>query len=111
MKPLQPGDLIAIVAPSKAIEASHIEYATSLFESRGYRVQVGAHCLGNHHYFSGTDVERAADLQQALDNPEVKAIICARGGYGCVFYSRTKVVGRFLGCYSSASTYWNLGVT
>lgn len=84
MKPLQPGDLIAIVAPSKAIEASHIEYATSLFESRGYRVQVGAHCLGNHHYFSGTDVERAADLQQALDNPEVKAIICARGGYGCV---------------------------
>ncbi len=84
MTPLQPGDLIAIVAPAKAIEESHITFAKALFESRGYRVQVGAHCLGSHHYFSGTDIERAADLQQALDNPEVKAIICARGGYGCV---------------------------
>jgi muramoyltetrapeptide carboxypeptidase len=84
MKPLQPGDLIAIVAPAKAIEESHITFAKALFESRGYRVQVGAHCLGSHHYFSGTDIERASDLQQALDNPEVKAIICARGGYGCV---------------------------
>ena len=84
MKPLQPGDLIAIVAPAKAIEESHITFAKSLFESRGYRVQVGAHSLGSHHYFSGTDVERASDLQQALDHPEVKAIICARGGYGCV---------------------------
>lgn len=84
MKPLHPGDLIAIVAPAKAIEAMHVEYAKSLFESRGYRVQVGVNCLGNHHYFSGTDIERASDLQNALDNPEVKAIICARGGYGCV---------------------------
>ena len=84
MKPLQIGDLITIVAPAKAIEESHITFAKALFESRGYRVQVGAHCLGAHHYFSGTDLERASDLQEALDNPEVKAIICARGGYGCV---------------------------
>ena len=84
MKLLQPGDLITIVAPAKAIEESHISFAKSLFESRGYRVQVGADCLGSHHYFSGTDLERASDLQEALDNPEVKAIICARGGYGCV---------------------------
>jgi muramoyltetrapeptide carboxypeptidase len=84
MKPLQLGDLIAIVAPAKAIEETHIIFAKSLFESRGYRVQIGEHCLGNHNYFSGTDLERALDLQNALDNPEVKAIICARGGYGCV---------------------------
>ncbi len=84
MKPLQPGDLIAIVAPAKAIEETHIIFAKSLFETRGYRVQIGEHCLGSYHYFSGTDLERASDLQNALDNPEVKAIICARGGYGCV---------------------------
>jgi len=84
MKPLQPGDLIAIVAPAKAIEETHIIFAKSLFESRGYRVQIGEHCLGNHNYFSGTDLERASDLQNELDNPEVKAIICARGGYGCI---------------------------
>ena len=84
MKPLQPGDLITIVAPAKAIEETHIAFAKSLFESRGYRVHISKHCLGVHHYFSGTDLERASDLQEALDNPEVKAIICARGGYGCV---------------------------
>ena len=84
MKPLQPGDLITIVAPAKAIEESHISFAKSLFESRGYRVHISKYCLGTHHYFSGTDLERASDLQTALDNPEVKAIICARGGYGCV---------------------------
>ncbi len=84
MKPLQPGDLITIVAPAKAIEESHITFAKALFESRGYHVHISKHCLGVHHYFSGTDLERASDLQEALDNPEVKAIICARGGYGCV---------------------------
>ena len=84
MKPLQPGDLIAIVTPAKAIEETHIAFAKSLFESRGYRVYISKHCLDVHHYFSGTDAERASDLQQALDNPDVKAIICARGGYGCV---------------------------
>jgi muramoyltetrapeptide carboxypeptidase len=83
-KALQPGDLVMIIAPAKAIESSHVYYAKELFESKGYKVQVSEHCLGNHHYFSGTDAQRTSDLQKAIDNPEVKAIICARGGYGCV---------------------------
>lgn len=81
---LKPGDLIQIVAPAKAIEESHVVYARNFFEQQGYKVVLGAHCTGQHNYFSGTDEQRTEDFQKAIDNPEVKAIICARGGYGVV---------------------------
>jgi muramoyltetrapeptide carboxypeptidase len=81
---LQSGDLIAIVAPAKQIEQEYVTHAQHLLESAGYNVLIGEHCLGSHHYFSGTDEERLSDFQQALDNPAVKAILCARGGYGCI---------------------------
>ena len=82
--PLQKGDLIYITAPAKAIEKEHLDFAIQLFEKQGFRVLLSEHCAGQHHYFSGTDEERRADLQFGLDHPEVKAILCARGGYGCV---------------------------
>ena len=81
---LRSGDLVYITAPAKAIEEEHVLFAKELFEDAGFRVMIGQHCLGRHHYFSGTDEERQADLQFAIDHPEVKAIVCARGGYGCV---------------------------
>jgi len=81
---LQSGDTIAIVSPAKSIEAHHVHFAQTFFEQKGIRVIIGQHALGQHTYFSGTDAERLADFQQALDDPSVKAIICARGGYGCV---------------------------
>lgn len=81
---LIPGDLIEIVAPAKAIEAEHVLFAKNFLEQHGFRVKVAKHCLGQYNYFSGSDTERAEDFQQALDDPEVKAILCARGGYGCV---------------------------
>ena len=81
---LSPGDLVYISAPAKAIEESYIRTAQHTLESWGLRVQVAEHCLGRFNYFSGTDEARQADLQQGIDNPEVKAILCARGGYGCI---------------------------
>jgi muramoyltetrapeptide carboxypeptidase len=84
ISPLQKGDLIAIVAPAKAIEAQLVLDAKLFFETHGYRVVLGEHCLGTHDYFSGTDAQRTSDFQKAIDNPEIKAIICARGGYGCI---------------------------
>lgn len=78
------GDLIYITAPAKAIEEEYVVFAKSFFEKEGFKVQIGKHCLGSYNYFSGTDEERRADFQEAIDNPDVKAIICARGGYGCV---------------------------
>jgi len=81
---LQEGDLIMIVAPAKSIESEHVHFAKSFLEKNGFRVEISKHCLGQHHYFSGDIRERLEDFQSALDNPEVKAILCARGGYGCV---------------------------
>lgn len=81
---LQRGDLIALVSPAKAIEAHFINFAKSFFEQAGFRVCVGENALNQSGYFAGTDEQRATDLQQAIDNPEVKAIVCNRGGYGAV---------------------------
>jgi muramoyltetrapeptide carboxypeptidase len=83
-QPLASGDLIYITAPAKAIEKEHVDFAVAFFENAGFRVLVSKNCLGQHHYFSGTDEERLEDLQYGIDHPEVKAIVCARGGYGCV---------------------------
>jgi muramoyltetrapeptide carboxypeptidase len=81
---LKKGDLIYITAPAKAIEKEYILFAKEFFEKQDFRVLVSEHCLGAFNYFSGTDAERLADLQFGIDNPEVKAIFCARGGYGCI---------------------------
>lgn len=84
IQPLKKGDKIAIVSPAKAIEIEHVEFAKQFFENAGYVVVIGKHALGRNNYFSGTDLERAGDFQEALDDPTIKAIICARGGYGAV---------------------------
>lgn len=81
---LKPGDLVYITAPAKSIDELSVQYAKTVFEERGYRVMISPHCTGTHHYFSGTDEERLRDLQAGIDDPDVKAIVCARGGYGCV---------------------------
>lgn len=82
--PLKKGDLIYLTAPAKAIEEEHILFAKNFFEKEGYHVRISKHCLGQHNYFSGTDAERTEDFQLGLDDPEIKAIICVRGGYGCI---------------------------
>lgn len=51
--------------------------------SWGFKVKMGKTVGHQFHYFSGTDEERLQDLQQMLDDPQVNAILCARGGYGC----------------------------
>jgi len=83
-KPIAQGDTVAIVAPAKRIEAEYVLFAKEYLEKAGFRVIISDHCLGEHHYFSGALEQRLNDLQNALDNPEIKAIVCARGGYGCV---------------------------
>lgn len=75
---------IRIVSPAKAIEKEHVEFSKNFLESNGFDVEISTHCLGNHHYFSGTDSERLLDFQEALDDNTVDVILCARGGYGCL---------------------------
>lgn len=79
---LKPNDVIGIVSPGKHIDATLLERAADLIEQLGYRVKIGEFATGRHHYFSGTDAERARDFQVMLDDDEVKLILCSRGGYG-----------------------------
>lgn len=79
---LKKGDTIGIVCPSGYMPYEKAATCISVLQQWGYTVEAGA-TLGNQfHYFSGTDDERLDDLQQMLDNPSVKAILCGRGGYG-----------------------------
>lgn len=82
--PLKPGDKIAIVSPSGHIEAAPVEKAADVLREQGWDVYIAPHALGESGSYSGKAYERYADLSQALSDPEVRAIICSRGGYGAV---------------------------
>ncbi|MDE5422353.1 LD-carboxypeptidase [Ancylomarina sp. DW003] len=81
---LNKGDKIGLVAPAGKIDRKKIDLAKTVLESIGYEVILGKHVYDEHHIFAGTDENRAADFQFMLDHEEIKAIICARGGYGCI---------------------------
>ena len=81
---LKKGDLVAIVGTARAISPDECSFAINLLEKRGLQALLGKTIGLKHHQFAGTDAERAADFQAMLDNPRVKAIFCARGGYGTV---------------------------
>src|SRR5687767_2544551 len=82
MKPLQPGDKIAIISTARKVSLIEMEPAIAILESWGLAVVLGETIGAEHHQFAGPDALRRADLQHMLDNPEIKAILCARGGYG-----------------------------
>lgn len=80
---LQKGDCIGIVCPSGAMPVERVsECIRVLNEDWGFTTKVGKTVGDSFNYFSGTDEERLEDLQQMLDDDEVKAVLCARGGYG-----------------------------
>lgn len=78
------GDTIGIAAPAGCLKESEIEKAVALFKSWGLTVKSGRHLFASVNSFAGNDRQRAADFQQMLDDKDIKAIICARGGYGSV---------------------------
>ena len=81
---LKPGDTIGVVCTARKISVEEINLALSVFEKWGLRVVLGKNMLNSYNQFSGTDEERAEDLQTMLDDPNIKAVISARGGYGTV---------------------------
>lgn len=78
---LNPGDSVALVAPARWVDENDIGFFTAYLEKQGFSVRTGS--IHNRvNQFSGTDEERVKDLQTMLDDPEIKAVICVRGGYG-----------------------------
>ncbi|MBD5401842.1 LD-carboxypeptidase [bacterium] len=78
------GDTISIIAPAGAVDKIKIEHAVKYFETKGYKVKLGSNIYKNVRYMAGSEEERLSDIYEAFSDKEVKAIICARGGFGCI---------------------------
>ncbi len=80
---LKTGDSVAIVAPGRKPNKEFIDASVAILESWGLHVILAKNIFSNRHaYLAGTDDERTEDFQAGLDDVTIKAIICARGGYG-----------------------------
>lgn len=82
--PLQKGDTIAIVSTARKIDLSQKKFVEETIAEWGYEVKWGKYIDESYHQFCGTDDQRASDLQDAINDPNVKAICCFRGGYGTI---------------------------
>lgn len=81
---LKKGDRIRIVAPAGKVQKDKVLPGIELLQDLGYEVLIGKHVFDRLFQYAGTDQHRAADFQEAMNDPQTKAIICARGGYGTV---------------------------
>lgn len=81
---LQKGDTVYILSTAKKISLEEIDFAVRTFESWGLKVIVGKSIGAEYNQFAGNDQLRLTDFQTALDDTDIKAVICARGGYGTV---------------------------
>lgn len=86
MKPqsLAKGDSVIILSPSGRVEEERIKKSAEILTNWGLKVRFSSHAFSSHFKLAGTDEERLSDLQKALDDKEIKAIFCSRGGYGLV---------------------------
>ncbi|MFB2835298.1 LD-carboxypeptidase, partial [Floridanema evergladense] len=81
--PLQPGDLLKVIAPSGALrEMSAFEKGVEIWRKHGYQVQICDGITERWGYLAGQDQHRRYQLKEAWFNPDVKGILCARGGFG-----------------------------
>ena len=83
LRPLQPGDTIGIVSPASPLTADKLDFVIAFLRDEGFKTKVFPHALDDIGYLAGTDADRTADFQAAFADPEVAAVLCSRGGYGC----------------------------
>ena len=80
---LRKNDTVGLIAPAKNFDAEGLQPALSILKNWGLQVKIGESVYNQYGPFAGTDGERASDLQIMVDDAEIKAIFCIRGGYGC----------------------------
>lgn len=113
---LKAGDTVAIVAPSGILKnrQGEVQQAVDLLKSWGLHAVVGKHVFSQANHFAGTDNERCEDFQNAMDDPTISAIWCARGGYGAVRildkldFTKLKTKPKWLIGYSDITALHNL---
>ncbi len=81
---LKKGDRIRIVAPAGKVQKDKVLPGVEMLQDIGYEVLIGRYVFDKHFQYAGTDHQRTADFQEAINDPQTKAIICARGGYGTI---------------------------
>ena len=79
---LKPGDIIGITSPAGYISVEDCHDAVTTLESWGFTVRIGSTVGKRDFSLGGTDAERLADFEYFLNDNDIKAIMCARGGYG-----------------------------
>src|SRR5262245_17372835 len=79
---IRPGDVVGVIAPSGVVDEGRLQAGIKVLEGWGLRVEVGSSVLAREAYLAGNDAARLADLRAMLDDDRVRAIFCARGGYG-----------------------------
>lgn len=84
-KRLMPGDTLGLIAPAGVVrDANAIDRAVQAAQNMGYRVKLGDSARGHDGYLAGTDEERARDVNAMFADAAVDAVVCLRGGYGCM---------------------------
>lgn len=81
-KRLNKGDTVGIIAPASPPNKENLKRSFPFLEELGLKIKVGKHVYDEHGYLAGSDEKRLADLHGMFADEEVKAIICAGGGYG-----------------------------
>jgi len=81
---LKIGDLIGIVSTARAISLDELQPSINILKNWGLKIMLGCNIFNSSNQFAGNDIERAFDLQEMIDNNDIKAILFARGGYGSV---------------------------
>jgi muramoyltetrapeptide carboxypeptidase len=117
--PVLPGDLVAIVAPSSPFAHAELWPGLAWLRAR-YRLRMSSGALVRQAYLAGDDARRTAELAAAMRDPEVKAIVAARGGYGVTrildalpwdeFCARPKWMVGFSDITALHATCWARGV-
>lgn len=81
---LKKGDCIGLISTARKVSREELEPSLKVFKKWGLKIKFSSHLFEIQDQFAGSDEQRLADLQGFIDNPQIKAIICVRGGYGTV---------------------------
>jgi muramoyltetrapeptide carboxypeptidase len=81
---LKKGDTVGIVSPARHIDRKQVEPTIEWLEKFGLKVQLGPNMFNISDQMAGSDSDKISDFQGFIDNPNIQAILCSRGGYGSV---------------------------